>query len=583
MRFRLCQVLTLVAYVAMAGLLPLAGLAQAPLSATTGREPLPLKYVGPPTLPEITAGDLMTRVYKFADDSMMGRAVGTVHNDVATAYIERELRRIGIQPAGDNGGYFQKLPLVNRRFDSTSTITVGDSTFRAYEDFVAAGEGEGRSGEISGVPVIYLGAVWDTVDVVPVDSVRGRTAVVRVTSLPAGMDGQALAQSAGYQQFVASVEAARAVVLVGGARLSPGALRGAATPGTVVADEQGQLTIVATSRLGEAILGGPLTEIPRGRAGQPLASAVRFIDEDRPGRNVVGVLPGADRALRGQYVAIGAHSDHVNPVTTSVDHDSLRVFLKVVRPQGADSPPRDPSADEAVTMRAMLDSLRRSSAPRRDSIRNGADDDASGSMTVLEIAEAFARGPVKPRRSILFVWHTGEEAGLWGASYFTAHPTVPRDSIIAQLNMDMVGRGGAEDVTGESKDGALLRGGPGYVQLIGARRLSTELGDLLEQVNVEERLGLRFDYAMDANGHPQNIYCRSDHYEYAKYGIPIAFITTGGHADYHQVTDEPQYLDYAHMGAVGRLVFATALRLANLDHRVVVDQPKPDPKAACVQ
>jgi hypothetical protein len=581
MRLRLRPVLLPVALVATAGLSPRVVLAQAPSPATAVRDPLPLKYVGPPTVPEITAGDLMTRIYKFADDSMMGRAVGTVHNDVATAYIERELRRIGIQPAGENGGYFQKLPLVNRRFDSTSTITVGDSTFRAYEDFVAAGEG--RSGEVSGIPAIYLGAAWDTVGVVPVDSVRGKIAVVQITSLPAGMDGQTLAQSAAYQQFVASVEAARVVVLVGGARLSPGALRGAATPGTVVVDENGQLTIVATTRLGEALFGGPLSGIPRGRNGVPLAAAVRFVDEDRPGRNVIGVLPGTDRALRGQYVAVGAHSDHVVPVSASADHDSLRAFLKVVRPQGADSPPRDASPEETVTVRALLDSLRQSSPPRRDSIRNGADDDASGSMTVLEVAEAFARGPVKPRRSILFVWHTGEEAGLWGASYFTAHPTVPRDSIIAQLNMDMVGRGGAEDVTGESKDGALLRGGPGYVQLIGSRRLSTELGDLIEKVNVDDGLGLRFDYAMDANGHPQNIYCRSDHYEYAKYGIPIAFITTGGHADYHQVTDEPQYLDYPHMATVGRLVFATALRLGNLDHRVVVDRPKPDPKAACVQ
>jgi hypothetical protein len=149
--------------------------------------------------------------------------------------------------------------------------------------------------------------------------------------------------------------------------------------------------------------------------------------------------------------------------------------------------------------------------------------------------------------------------------------------------MDMVGRGAATDVTGENKEGGLLMGGEGYVQLIGSRRLSTELGDMLEAVNVEQRLGLRFDYAMDANGHPQNIYCRSDHYEYAKYGIPIVFITTGGHADYHQVTDEPQYIQYPHMARVAELVYQSALRAGNLGHRVVVDKPKPDPKANCIQ
>jgi Zn-dependent M28 family amino/carboxypeptidase len=128
---------------------------------------------------------------------------------------------------------------------------------------------------------------------------------------------------------------------------------------------------------------------------------------------------------------------------------------------------------------------------------------------------AVCEGSQKPKRSILFVWHTGEEEGLWGANWFTAHPTVPLDSIVGQLNVDMVGRGGASDVTGEDLDKKLLMGGEGYVQLIGSRRLSTEMGDLVEKVNTEKKLGLRFDYAMDANGHQQNIYCRSDHYEYA--------------------------------------------------------------------
>ena len=139
------------------------------------------------------------------------------------------------------------------------------------------------------------------------------------------------------------------------------------------------------------------------------------------------------------------------------------------------------------------------------------------------------------------------------------------------------------DITGVTKAGALIRGGPGYLQLIGSRRLSTELGDLAETVNVEQAIGLKFDYSLDANGHPQNIYCRSDHYMYARYGIPIIFFTTGGHADYHQVTDVPQYIDYNRMERVGKLVYGLVERVGNLDHRVVVDKPKPDPKGRCVQ
>ena len=149
--------------------------------------------------------------------------------------------------------------------------------------------------------------------------------------------------------------------------------------------------------------------------------------------------------------------------------------------------------------------------------------------------------------------------------------------------MDMVGRGAASDVTGMSKDGQVLHGGPDYLQLVGSRRLSTELGNLVEQVNKDDKSGFVFDYAMDANGHPMNIYCRSDHYEYARYGIPIVFFTTGGHSDYHQVTDEPEYIDYPHMARVDNLVYDVAMKVADLDHRIVVDQPKPDPHGACRQ
>ena len=113
----------------------------------------------------------------------------------------------------------------------------------------------------------------------------------------------------------------------------------------------------------------------------------------------------------------------------------------------------------------------------------------------------------------------------------------------------MIGRGSARDVTGTTLDGSLLYGDDHYVQLVGSRRLSTELGDIVERVNRDDKLGLHFDYAMDANGHPQEIYCRSDHYQYARYGIPIVFFTTGGHADYHQFTDEAQYIDYDNMPA----------------------------------
>ena len=147
------------------------------------------------------------------------------------------------------------------------------------------------------------------------------------------------------------------------------------------------------------------------------------------------------------------------------------------------------------------------------------------------------------------MWHTGEESGLQGSRWFTDHPTVPRDSIVAQINIDMIARGDPSDVTA---------GGPGYVQVA---RLAAALDRAGRSGGAGERgrqVRLPFDYAYDANGHPDQYYCRSDHYMYARYGIPIVFFSTGGHRDYHQVTDEAQYLDFDKYATVVRFVDALA-------------------------
>jgi Zn-dependent M28 family amino/carboxypeptidase len=281
-------------------------------------------------------------------------------------------------------------------------------------------------------------------------------------------------------------------------------------------------------------------------------------------------------------VALGAHNDHVGYARRPVDHDSLKVAnaqrraayvaLDTAGGEALDRAAAQQVADRVRGMTVNVDSLRRVRPARPDSINNGADDDGSGSMALLEIAENLAAARARPKRSVLFVWHTAEEKGLLGSRWYADHPTVSRDSIVAQLNIDMIGRGGREDVA---------TGGPDYVGIVGSRRLSTELGGLAAEEG--RRAGLRLDYALDADGHPQNIYCRSDHYNYARYGIPIAFFFTGLHGDYHQVTDEPQYIDYPHYARITNYVRDLAVRLADLDHRVVVDRPKPDPNGECRQ
>jgi hypothetical protein len=321
------------------------------------------------------------------------------------------------------------------------------------------------------------------------------------------------------------------------------------------------------------LFGRPLDQLKPGDTGPVIQGDVTFEGRDVGASNVVAVLDGSDPALRGQYVALGAHNDAIG-IVPAVDHDSLRAYNTVMRPRGANDPPGEPNAEQAARIKAMVDSMRKLRPARLDSIVNGADDDGSGSMALLEIAEALARGGARPKRSLLFVWHTGEESGLQGSRWFTDNPTVPRDSIVAQINSDMIARGGPDSES---------RRDPAYLQVIGSRRLSTELGDLVEAANRDGGFNLAFDYSYDADGHPDNFYCRSDHYMYARYGIPIAFFSSGGHRDYHQVTDEIEYLDFDKYSRVTSFVRAVVERVANLDHRVVVDQPKPDPDAPCHQ
>jgi hypothetical protein len=257
-----------------------------------------------------------------------------------------------------------------------------------------------------------------------------------------------------------------------------------------------------------------------------------------------------------------------------VDHDSIRAFNTVVRPRGGDDRPRAATAEEAARVKAILDSLRKVHPARVDSINNGADDDGSGSVLALEIAESFAKG-TRPRRSILFVWHTAEEKGLYGAQYFSDHPTVPRDSIIAQVNMDQMGRGDPIDNP---------PGGANALVVMGSRRLSTQLGDLAESVNARPEHSFRFDYAFDKPGDPTNGYCRSDHYMYARYGIPVVFFSAAAwHIDYHMVSDEPQYIAFDRMTKIGRYIRDFVGAVADLDRRPLVDKPKPDPEGLCRQ
>jgi hypothetical protein len=561
----------------------LAGCATTGTVASTATAPS-RSHAPAPTEAAITPADLMTRLYIVADDSMLGREAGTLGNVRATNYIAAEMQRMGLQPAGDNGTFFQTVPIVIARIDSTRQLAVDGTPLAVGTEVLPFFAGlAGRAlpvgattRSLDGARAVYGGQIGG-----PLIAPRDAAGKVVIFTVPPAATGQR-----DWRFFLRGplTQYADAAGIVGATldAVSPNTLRRLRAPLTRVrggnvtgtAPEALLVTPAAAARmLGVTTLDG----LAVGAAGRALSGDVGLIETPAPypARNVIGIVPGSDPAVRGEYVAVGAHNDHVGLTPRPLDHDSVLANNMVVRRQGVQDTVRVPTAAEAVRIRALRDSLTLAhGGARADSVNNGADDDGSGTVALLEIAQNFAASPARPRRSLLFVSHTGEEKGLWGSEWFTDHPTVPRDSIVAQLNMDMVGRGKTTDVMGR---------GPNNIQLIGPRRLSTQLGDLIDSLNAARVPHMDVDASFDTNGHPLNRYCRSDHYMYARYGIPITYFSLGYHTDYHQVTDEPQYIDYDHLGRVAQFVSDIAGAIANRPDRLIVDKPKPDPTGGCRQ
>ena len=502
-----------------------------------------------------------------------------------TSYIEREVKRLGLEPGGENGTFFQVVPIVSRVVDSVATkMSVNGRQLALFADFAML---KPNTTERYGVDLlaatygsVYGGRAGDSLGVLTASEAAGKIVILDApigdNGQPTGVVGTPGAIS------ISRYPTAAAIAIASLDLATPAAAAGYHMRSNVVAERPGAArrppAFVITSAVAREILGGPLLSMQKGTQGKPLTAAARFIDQplDTPTRNVVAIIRGSDPQLRNEYVAVGAHSDHIGIATRAVDHDSLRANYRVLRPEGAQrrgAMAGDPTPEQKERIRQLTDSLRRIRPPRLDSINNGADDDGSGSVALLEIAESLANGP-RPRRSILLIWHTAEEGGLLGSAYFTNNPTVPRESIISQLNMDMVGRGGPEDIAG---------GGPTYLQVVGSRRLSSALGDVLDSVNANRSERFNIDYSWDAPGHVMARYCRSDHYMYARKGIPIAYISRGYHPDYHVVTDEPQYINYDGLARVARFVRDVATALAMRDDRPALDKPVQNPLLPCRQ
>jgi hypothetical protein len=274
--------------------------------------------------------------------------------------------------------------------------------------------------------------------------------------------------------------------------------------------------------------------------------------------NVAGIVEGTDPALKDSYVLFGAHLDHVgysqNGTARGGATDGCRR--------------RSPAAQAAVVAAGkVVQRPTRGAAPgargavpdgpvdQRDVVSNGADDDGSGSAALLAVAKAFATGP-KPKRSVVFVWHSGEEMGLYGSRYNADFPLVPNEKVQAALNMDMVGRDDCDNIEGDFRNTLFL---------VGADRISTDLHNLIVQQNAKLKVPLTLDYELNDVNDPEGVYSRSDHFSYAAKGIPIAFFTTGLHPDYHRITDTVDKITFPKMTRIAQLVYETGFSIANTE------------------
>ncbi len=527
-----------------------------------------------PSPASITPDNLRQHLFRIADDSMGGRDPGSKGNYQATEYVAAQFKRAGLVPAGENGTWFQAVPFVVQRLDVSATMKSGTAVLKAGTDFIPASWIPSRTGSLPSTPTIYGGDARDSTHWITAEQAKGRAVVLSV--------GTGTARS--YVRTFALISHPRwrdaAAVLVSELDLLDAEVVRDQVRGALVVDspQDGSLPLLLllTPGAADSLFGSSLDAMQPGHSGRRISyeGAVRRDPTPYPARNVIGVLPGSDPTLKGQYVALTAHNDHVGLGRVVVEHDSIRAHNAVVRPMGADSRERAETPEEAVQVQHILDSLRALRPARPDSIRNGADDDGSGTVSLIVLAQALGQPGARPRRSVLFVSHTGEEYGLVGSAWFTDHPTVPLDSIVAEIDEDMIGRGSATDVSG---------GGPGYLEVIGAKRVSEEFGVQLEAANAAQALPFAFNYTFDQPGHPLQYYCRADHYSYARYGIPSVALSRGEHLDYHQVTDEAQYIDYVNMARVTQLVYDATILIGNADRRPALNGPKGDPHASCRQ
>lgn len=553
----------------------------------------------------IAESDLREWLTYLSSDALEGRRLFTEGYGLAAQYVAERLREMGVKPGGDNGTYFQSVKQRDYRVTNNSTLTIeapgkppvvfkhGEGvtfpsnpggrqtlTFEGVE-FVGYGlavadpaydDYAGR--DVKGKLAVWMGNGPSTVTGAQrllgarsryAIETKGAKAALGFAPAPAPPTPAELAlvqaQQALQQANLAVAQAQAALAQSrtgrGGRGAAPVGGRGrgaqpAAPPDLTSVQRVDNLVIpqlTADERVYEALLAVAPTQFAALKAasdaGQPLptfsvpgvkvtidVNATYEVIGTQLTKNVVGIVEGRDPKLKSTYVMFGSHLDHTGYRTAP-----LAIGGRGATPAAATGEP--------------------------DLINNGADDDGSGSTGLLGIAKAFATGP-KPRRSVLFVWHSGEESGLQGSRYMADNPVVPVEAIQAQLNIDMIGRNRDNNPSEAST-----------VYVIGADRISTDLHNLVVDANLGTAEPLALNYEYNDPRDPNSFYTRSDHYSYAAKGIPIAFFFTGTHPDYHQPSDSVEKILFPKMQRIAQMVYEAGFAVAERETPLVRDNLGP--------
>lgn len=481
----------------------------------------------------ITQDELKDHLYIYASDEFEGRDTGEPGQKKAVEYLKKQYEALGIKPVIE-GNYFQNVPLNVVKTPKVD-ITVNGKSFAYFDDFISLTSAE--TGKVSASDIVYAGYGIDDEkysDYTNLD-VKGKVVVVR-TGEPKDKAGNNIIsgaktvskwsngrQAISSKRDAAKKNGAKALFFMDDAlfkrysafykrREESGRSSRLSLPKKKDADAQIYFFLIS-EKMGKALISNIEKSTKTATVATKVEMSYTSIIAPKPSENVAAIIKGSEKPE--EYIIISSHLDHIG---ISANGD----------------------------------------------INNGADDDGSGTVSLLEIAQAFktaADNGHGPKRSIIFLHVTGEEKGLLGSRYYTDYePLVPLANTVANLNIDMIGRIDPK-----------RKGDRNYIYLIGSDKLSTDLHNLSEAIN-KEFANIELDYKYNDENDPNRFYYRSDHYNFAKNNIPIIFYFNGTHDDYHRVSDTPDKINYDLLENRSRLIFHTAWEVANREKRIEVDK-----------